>query len=238
MMTVICIFYLVISLIAWTVAGIVLTVVCLFGLWKKRSVLLYRIAQGWALSVIKISGCKMTVSGRENIPRKGGLCFVSNHSGIFDIVLLLAYSGRPFGFIAKKELLLVPLLNLWIFLLGGLFIDRKNLRKGLKTINTGISRIKSGGAMVIFPEGRRSRGEGLLPFHPGAFKLATQAQAAIVPVAIAGSYDLFERNYRVTPCPVKIIFGKEINTADIPPESRKHQLAEQIFQLISEALEG
>ena len=237
MLTILCLIDLLLALIILTPIAVVVTIVCLFGMWKLRPVIIYRMAQSWALLLIKLIGCEKTVRGRENIPRKGGLCFVSNHCGIFDIVLLLAYTDRPFGFIAKKELLLIPLINFWIFLLGGLFIDRKNLRKGLQTINKGISRIKSGGAMVIFPEGHRSRGEGLLPFHSGSFKLATQAQAPIVPVAIAGSYEIFEKRGRVVRSPVKIIFGRPINTADIPLEDRKQRLTEQVYGVIKEALE-
>jgi 1-acyl-sn-glycerol-3-phosphate acyltransferase len=75
--------------------------------------------------------------------------------------------------------------------------------------------------MIIFPEGHRSRGKGLLPFHPGSLKLATQSLAVIVPVAISGTYDLFEKNYRVSPCPLSISFCKHINTADIPVADRK-----------------
>jgi 1-acyl-sn-glycerol-3-phosphate acyltransferase len=186
--------------------------------------------------LIKIIGCNVTVTGRENIPRSGGICFVSNHGSIFDIVLLLAYSCRLFGFIAKKELVFIPFLNMWIYMLGGLFIDRKNPRKALKTINAGIAKIRKGGAMIIFPEGHRSRGQGLLPFHPGSFKLATQSEAVIVPVALKGTWEIYEKNYRVNPCPVGITFCKPIPTADIPVEDRKQVLADRIYNVINEQL--
>ncbi|GHV96017.1 1-acyl-sn-glycerol-3-phosphate acyltransferase [Spirochaetia bacterium] len=223
---------------ALTPLGIVVVVFSLLGLRRSMAILMYRAAQGWALFMIKLIGCKMTVTGRENIPRQGGFCFVSNHGSIFDIVLLLAYAGRPFGFVAKKELLLIPLINIWISVLGGLFIDRKNVRKAIRTINKGIARIKAGGAMIIFPEGHRSRGQGLLPFHPGSLKLATQAEAPIVPVAIDGSYEVFERNYRVKAVPVKVAFGKTINTSDIPVADRKLILSDQIYGVIKKELEG
>jgi 1-acyl-sn-glycerol-3-phosphate acyltransferase len=199
---------------------------------------MYRVAQGWARMMIFLTGCKVTVSGRENIPRKGGLCFVSNHGSIFDVLLILAYTGRPFGFIAKKELALIPFFNVWVPLLGGFYIDRKNIRSAVKTINRGISRIKAGGAMIIFPEGHRSRGQGLLPFHPGSLKLATQAEAPIIPVALSGSYDVFERNYRLNAVPVGVSFGAPIITAGLPPEERKQALADRIRGLIAGMMEG
>jgi 1-acyl-sn-glycerol-3-phosphate acyltransferase len=216
--------------------GIIVVLFSVVGLRKLMTVCMYRIAQGWGLLFLAIVGCKATVSGRENIPRKGGVCFVSNHGSIFDIVPLLAYGGRLLGFIAKKELLYIPFVDFWIAVLGGLFIDRKNPRKGLKTINRGIEKIRAGGAMIIFPEGRRSRGEGLLPFHPGSLKLATHSGAIIVPVAIAGTYDVFERNHRVESVPISITFCKPINTADIPVADRKQILTDQIYSVIKEAL--
>jgi len=215
------------------VAGFLLS---LLGLRGPMSVYMYWIGVGWARLLIKMVGCKVTVTGRENIPHRGGLCFVSNHGSIFDIALFLAYARRPFGFVAKKELLFIPFLNIWIYMLGGLFMDRKNFRKAMKTMNAGIERIKKGWAMIIFPEGHRSRGRGLLPFHPGSFKLATQSRAVIVPVALKGTWEVFEKSYRVNPGPVSVTFCKPVNTADIPAEDRKQVLAEKIYNVINEEL--
>jgi 1-acyl-sn-glycerol-3-phosphate acyltransferase len=226
----------IIAMILLIPMGILAFLPSLLGLKKLMSLCIYRIAQGWARMLIKITGCRLTVEGRENIPRTGGVCFVSNHGSIFDILLHLAYVGRPFGFVAKKELVFVPMLNIWIFLLGGLFIDRKNVRKAIRTINKGVEHIKAGGAMIIFPEGHRSRGQGLLPFHPGSLKLATQAGAPIIPVGIAGSYDVFERTRRAQAVPVKVAYGVPINTADIPPADRKQVLADQIRAVIAGSL--
>jgi 1-acyl-sn-glycerol-3-phosphate acyltransferase len=226
------------ALVVLTPIGLVFLILSILGLRKQSAAGMYRVAQGWARFMIALIGCKVTVRGRENIPAKGGICFVSNHGSIFDILLILAYAGRPFGFVAKKELSFIPLLNLWIYLLGGSFIDRKNIRRAVKSIDRGIKRIKDGGGMIIFPEGRRSRGQGLLPFHPGSLKLATKAEAPIVPVALSGSYDVFERHYRVAAAPVGISFGPPIPTANLPLEDRKQALAEKTRDLIAAMLEA
>jgi len=235
--TIICFAYTIVTMLILIPIGIIVVLFSLLGLRRLIAVLMYRVGQGWARLLIGIIGCKVTVMGRENIPRRGGVCFFSNHGSVFDIVLLLAYSGRLLGFVAKKELLFIPLLNIWIFVLGGLFINRKNPRKALKTINVGVARIKSGSAMIIFPEGHRSRGQGILPFRPGSFKLATQSEAVIVPVAITGTYDIFEKNYRVNSGPVSITFCKPVNTADIPAADRKTILSDQIYGVIKRELE-
>jgi 1-acyl-sn-glycerol-3-phosphate acyltransferase len=92
--------------------------------------------------------------------------------------------------------------------------------------------------MIIFPEGRRSRGQGLLPFRPGALKLATKASAPIVPVALSGSYDVFEKTRRVLSVPVGISFAPPIPTADLSAEDRKRSLAEKTREIIAGMLEA
>ncbi|MCL1931641.1 MAG: 1-acyl-sn-glycerol-3-phosphate acyltransferase [Treponema sp.] len=236
--TIICIVYLIVTFLALTPLGVIVFLLKLLGLHGFIAIFMRYVAQSWSVMMIALSGCTVTVSGTENIPRKGGVCIVSNHSSIFDIVLLMRYAGRSIGFVAKKELVFVPLLNMWIYLLGGMFIDRKNPRKAIKKFDAGVARIKAGAAMLIFPEGHRSRGQGLLPFHPGSLKLATQSEAVIIPVAITGSHDVFEKNYRINPVPLRIVFCPPINTADIPATDRKLALSDQIYAVIKAALEN
>jgi 1-acyl-sn-glycerol-3-phosphate acyltransferase len=216
--------------------AVVIFILSLIGLKRIMVILIYKVAQGWAVMMAKCSGCRLSVSGRENIPKTGGICFVSNHVGIFDIILVLALIGRPFGFIAKKELALIPFLNIWIWLLGGLFIDRKNIRKAIATINTGVQHLKAGGCMLIFPEGTRSQGAGLNPFKAGSLKLATQAGVPVISIAIAGSYDAFEKNHRVNSVPVTVAFGKPIDTAGLSAEDRKKNLSDRLYNEIAETL--
>jgi len=224
------------TMLGLLVIGLPAFILSFLGLKQPMAWMIYRAAQVWAKLIIAITGCTMTVEGQEHVPLKGGVCLVSNHSGIFDIVLALAYIGRPFGFIAKRELALIPFLNLWVYILGGLFIDRKNIRKAIKTINYGIGKIQKGGGMLIFPEGTRSKGRGLLPFRSGAIKLATNSLTPIVPIAISGSYEVFEKEYRVNPTAVRVIFCPPIYTADMSPEDRRFKLVEQVRDSIGAAL--
>ena len=216
--------------------GVIGIIFGFLGFKKSMSLMTYRLAQNWARALLFLSGSSVTVVGRENIPETGGVCLVSNHGSVFDIVLNLAYVGRPFGFIAKKELLFVPFLNAWISVLGGLFIDRGDLRKGLETIRQGVERLKNGGGILIFPEGHRSRTGSLLPFRPGSFKLATQSGVPIIPVAISNSYQFFEINYRLNPVPLRIEYCAPILTENLPPENRKQFLSEEVQRVIKEAL--
>ena len=224
-------------MIAFFPFGLIFYFISFLGLKKLTTFLIYKIAQVWACIIVKCTGCTITIKGADNIHPTAPLCFISNHGSIFDIILLLAYSGRPVGFIAKKELIFIPFIDIWILLLGGLFIDRKNIRKAIKTIETGVRHIKEGCAMIIFPEGTRSRGKGLLPFRPGSLRLATQSNALIVPVAISGSYDVFEKYGRVKAARVTVQFGAPVDSASLPVTDRRQVLPEKIHKIIAQMLQ-
>ena len=88
----------------------------------------------WAFRCVTfISGTKITVKGKENIPTDRAVLFIGNHRSIFYIVLVDTLMIRPTGFLAKKEIAKVPLLNVWIAFIHTLFLDRKDVKKGLQT---------------------------------------------------------------------------------------------------------
>lgn len=145
----------------------------------------------------KLSGFLMTLLGVKIHPVgdlagvvekcKSGqpLCFVSNHTSILDIPALLSL-GLRCGFVAKEELSFVPGVNIWVSAIHSVFINRKSLKKGVKTINKAIGVVKKGCPMCIFPEGSRSKTGDIQSFRHGSFRLATESGATIVPVTIKG----------------------------------------------------
>ena len=157
-------------------------------------------------------GGKETVIGLENIPRDRAVLFVGNHRSLLDVVLAGKLIPFPVGFIAKMELQKVPLLNLQMRDINCLFIDRKDDRQALKVVLKAIEMVKGGQSMFVFPEGTRSKEEGvLLPFHAGSFKIATKAKAPIVPVTIVNMGDVLEDHFpRLKRVPVVIEFGEPI----------------------------
>ena len=87
------------------------------------------------------------------------MLYVGNHRSYFDI--LAGYVSVPslMGFVAKKEMEKIPLLSTWMKLVNCLFLDRENVKEGLKTILQGINQIKNGISVWIFPEGTRNESE-------------------------------------------------------------------------------
>lgn len=93
------------------------------------------------------------VRGYENIPQDRPVLYVGNHRSYFDI--LVGYTTVPglMGFVAKKEMEKIPLLSKWMLNVNCLFLDRNNIKEGLKTILAGIEKVRRGVSVWIFPEG-------------------------------------------------------------------------------------
>ena len=129
----------------WRPFGIVALALRLVGLKAASDRFMQRVGLVWARLVMAATGSTLEAQGLENIPPTGGVCFVGNHPGDFDILIALALIDRPFGFTAKKEALFFPFIGLYVWLLGGVFIDRKSARNALKSIEVGAERIRKGG---------------------------------------------------------------------------------------------
>lgn len=168
------------------------------------------------------SGTKIDAAGVENIPLDTPVLFVGNHSGIFDILVSYTVIPTVFGFVAKKEIRKVPFLNIWMYFVNCLWIDRNNIKESLKTILKGVDQLKSGVSVFIFPEGTRSTTGKLLPFKEGSLKMAEKAHCPIVPVAIHGTDNVFEKQFpRIKKGAVSIRIGKPIDPDHLEKEEKK-----------------
>lgn len=149
--------------------------------------------------IMLVSGLKAEVSGNtENLNLADGpVCYFSNHTSLLDIVVFVSACKIKAGYVAKKELMFVPIVNLTIWALHGVFIDRRNLKKSVASIGKAAESVKKGHPVVIFPEGTRSKTGKLLPFKHGSFRLATKSGAKIVPLVIKGARPALEDRRKV-----------------------------------------
>ena len=195
--------------------------------------------QGAFRIVILLSGVKLTVIGEEHIPKDEAVLFIGNHRSYFDIVLTYARCRNLTGYVAKKEMLKIPLLSRWMKFLHCLFLDRSDIREGLKTILQAVEQVKSGISVMIFPEGTRNKNYSeleLLPFHEGSFKIAVKSGCPIIPVSITNSSALFEDHFPfVKAVPVIIEYGAPIYPKDLPREEQKF-LGKYVQSLITDTL--
>ena len=176
--------------------------------------------------LLKLSGVKVTVKGLENIPKDQAVLYVGNHRSYFDI--LVGYTTVPnlMGFVAKKEMLRYPLLRSWMVNVNCLFLDRQDIKAGLKTILEGIEKVKNGTSMWIFPEGTRNKNESeldLMQFKEGSLKIAEKTGCPVVPVAMTRTADIFEKHTpAIKPTNVTVYYGKPFYIKELEPEQKKH----------------
>ena len=179
----------------------------------------------WGFNVILfITGVDVTVIGEENVPKDQAVLYVANHRSYFDILLTYVRVPRPTGYISKKEMERFPLLKNWMDNLHCLFLDRQDIKQGLKTILAGIEKIKSGISICIFPEGTRNKEKDtFLPFHGGSFKLAEKSGCPIIPIAINNAADIFEDHApKIKKTHVVIEYGEPIHLDQLDKETKKN----------------
>lgn len=178
----------------------------------------------WAFKgVLFLAGTKVIVKGEENVPKDEPVLYIGNHRSYFDIVITYIRVPGLTGYIAKKEMLKWPLLVNWMRNLHCLFLDRKDVKQGLKTILTAIDKVKEGISICIFPEGTRNKvNHTFMEFHEGSFKIAAKTGCAIVPMSIYNSADVFEDHLPwIRKTTVLLEYGKPIYVKDLPKEDQK-----------------
>lgn len=179
----------------------------------------------WAFRVcLWLAGTQITYLGEDRVPKDVAVLYIGNHRSYFDILMTYVRVPRPTGYIAKKEMLRYPLLVNWMKNLHCLFLDRKDIKEGMKTILAAIEKIRSGISICIFPEGTRNRvADTFLPFHAGSFKIAEKTGCPIVPMAIVNAGDIFEDHLpRVKKTKVIIEYGEPIHTGRLDRNAKKN----------------
>lgn len=172
----------------------------------------------WAFRVVLfLSGTTVIVRGEENVPKDEPVLYIGNHRSYFDIVITYVRVPRPTGYIAKKEMLRWPLLVNWMRNLHCLFLDRVDVKQGLKVILSAIDDVKSGTSICIFPEGTRNKvNHTFMDFKEGSFKIAAKTGCPIVPMTIYNSADIFEDHLpRIRKTRVILEYGKPFYVKDL-----------------------
>lgn len=234
----------VLGLYFWTLLGATSFLLVPYGLLNVlgQGVLAHRyaraVARSWARHLLWVGRISVQVMGLEHYPRSDRrVCIVSNHQGYADILLLEAYLPKVGGFVAKKELRMVPVLSTWMRIFRCVFIDRRSVRKGTRALDKAVQHIRDGYPMLIFPEGTRSHSARIGFFKGGSLKLPVEAKATIVPVTIDGTYKVLEERRRLRPATTRLIVHPPIPAGEYQ-ELRRGTLAERLSAIISGPLES
>ena len=182
----------------------------------------------WVFKIIHVlAGIKITVIGEENVPTDEAVLYVANHRSMADIVVAYARCPRLTGFVAKKGVDKVPALRAWMRRLHCEFLDRDDIKQGLKVILSCIEKVKNGISIFIFPEGTRNKNSAdptdIGEFKDGSFKIASKTGCKVVPVAITGTNKVFEDHFPyIKSANVILEYGKPITIKELDKEDQKH----------------
>jgi putative phosphoserine phosphatase / 1-acylglycerol-3-phosphate O-acyltransferase len=143
--------------------------------------------------MLAITGVEVETQGEHHLWAHRPALFLFNHQSTVDGYVLLTLLRRDFTGIAKKEVAKMPLLGQILRALDFAFIDRGNTGSSKEAMQPAVDRLRHGMSVVIAPEGTRSLTPRLGQFKKGAFHIAMQAGAPIVPVVIRNTYEVMPR---------------------------------------------
>jgi 1-acyl-sn-glycerol-3-phosphate acyltransferase len=150
--------------------------------------LVWRGARSLARLLAVLTATPLHNDGWFELPPAGAAAvLVVNHQSYLDGMLMLAVLPRPPRFLIKAELRESAALGRPLARLGALFVDRFDAAGGIASMRVAAEALAAGELLVIFAEGTFKRMPGVLPFHMGAFTIAAQTQAPLVPVALSGT---------------------------------------------------
>jgi 1-acyl-sn-glycerol-3-phosphate acyltransferase len=190
-----------------------------------------------AATWLKLCGVKTVLRGTENVKPDETYVFISNHRSYLETAVVEAHLGRHVGIISKKELLKLPVAGRLMGYIDMLAIDRSNPTRAVETMRDAVQRIHNGLSVVVFAEGTRAMPGELLPFKKGAFHLAIEAGAKILPIAVHNSDKLMgKKTAYAEPGIITVDLLPPISTENLSAQTDLESLRDLVRTAIATAL--
>ena len=177
------------------------------------------------------------VFNQERVPLTGPVILASNHSSYLDPPLVGAGIKRGINYLARENLFRFPVLGWILHQWQVVPVDREGGgAKGLKAI---LDRLLDGGAIILFPEGTRSRDGKIQPARSGIGLTVIKSQAPVVPVRVFGTFEAYGRQMSFPrPRRVAVKYGRPMTFAELRAEAKvcsKPRLKE-IYQQVADEI--
>ena len=192
-----------------------------------------------AIRVFSRALWRIALRGVENIPAEGGLVIAANHQTYVDPFWVGSHVNRPVRYLAWNEAFKWPLMGRALELLGAwpIVLDRGNPTAHKRSLQW----LRSGGAVMIFPEGQRAYADGeMTRFKAGAVRLALEAGVPILPVTIRGGERIGPRGQTLPRTGrVEVVFHPARHPAPLPGEDTRqcvHRETDALTAVIKSAL--
>lgn len=187
----------------------------------------------WTKLSLIVCKIHVEVKGLEKVDRYGNYILVSNHASMFDIPVMMNIFPH-IRIMFKKELSYIPFWG-WALRWGHhIMVDRGKGTEAMKSLERAANDVRSGGQVLLFAEGTRTRDGKLLPFKRGAFSLAAKSGVPLVPVTINGSYRILPKgSFDIRSSNIVVVIEEPIDTTTIKTRSDEVALMEQVRSIIS-----
>jgi 1-acyl-sn-glycerol-3-phosphate acyltransferase len=168
-----------------------------------------------------VAGIRYRVSGWEHVAAPSARIITFNHASFLEVLIFAALGIPRFSYLGKKSFAYIPVLGQAWWLLGGRFVDRSNRRRAMASIKQLGHDLRTHGlSTLIAPEGTRSRDGRLQPFKMGAFHMALDTGAPIVPLVFHGVFEMLRPDdWKLSPGTVHIELHPPIDTTGWTRES-------------------
>jgi 1-acyl-sn-glycerol-3-phosphate acyltransferase len=150
----------------------------------------HRIARIWARTLVFLTGCSLTVRGRENLRKAPVAVYASNHTSYMDTPVVFAALPFQFRILARKELWPIPFIGWYLGRSGQIPIDTRNPRATLSSLGVGVKALRSGMPLFVFPEGGRTPNGELQNFLSGAAYLTVRQTDELTGMLRAAIHEL------------------------------------------------
>jgi 1-acyl-sn-glycerol-3-phosphate acyltransferase len=208
-----------------------ISLVC--GLWDKSGQQQHAIAAVWARSLLRISLSPVTVIGLERLDTSRPAVYASNHLSYYDTPVLFAKLPFQFRILAKQALWKIPFIGWYLNRSGQVPVDSNSTRSAIASLNRGVTALKAGMPLVLFPEGGRTETGQLQAFMSGCAFMAIKAQVPLVPIALVGTYELLPiHTYHLTPRPLLAVIGEPIATEGLTTKDAD-ALTQRLYETIA-----
>ncbi|MCX8052023.1 MAG: 1-acyl-sn-glycerol-3-phosphate acyltransferase [Chlorobi bacterium] len=199
----------------------------------------YRIFPRWARAVLRSAGIELRVRGAERLDPSERYIFIANHASLFDIPVLLVASPVPIRILYKRQLQRVPFLGWALRASTFIPVERERPQTAGKTVQQTLATLdRDSAALLVFPEGTRTRNGEVGQFRRGAFAIALASSRRLVPVAIAGTHAILPPDtLRFSGGTVHVEFLDPVEPPKLPTRDHQRQWIESFRQRIVAALE-
>lgn len=182
----------------------------------------FKLARVWAKIILLGMGFKVELKKETDIEYGKSYMFVSNHTSMTDIMLMLAVEKNPFVFVGKKELAKIPIFG-FFYKRTCILVDRNSPKSRKEVFDRAQKRLNSGLGICIFPEGGVPDANVFLDvFKNGAFRLAIEHQIPIVPLTFPDNKKRFPYGFLDggTPGKMRATIHKPIPTKGLTLKER------------------